>query len=729
VRRLEHSTTWWKPIQFDPKGHYVAYGIREPNVVENENRVDLYVKRIDSQLDTPPRRLFSGSGISQLHWLADGRQTLALVKRGNRSVIELIDAQSSKHLPLVEQPHDIKEFSVDQTGRVIAFDTEEFEADTAGRDDTEEDAERGFRIPFAVTGNPGVKRRLVFITRRTTRGSWTVPTRVILRGPLDGVKLDAFQGVDNHGDLNLSLSPDGERLILSYQSAAAIPHAWMENEGVAQTLHAGMLISLTVMVTLNTNTSTIAIQSPWTVGVPFWSSDSRFFALLSSSPIGSQWEREEASRHATFVESVHTFVVDSQSLQPSLVKIPALPDPTFDEPLSFDNGILMLHAAKDVIVRVSLQRGQWVAETPITLPLEGDHGYSVLGTNGRFVVGSYESPTIPPELYRYDLRTHTLHTLAKINPGFDDVELAHTERISWETAQHYRIEGMLIKPPDFKIGQRYPLVIQTQPGGSEFVCDAGPYGYPSFIPLPLADAEILYLYRTVPAGYSASSDKPHFLPGYPGDIGEAALQTEIWDSAVDQLSREGIVDLNRVGIIGYSRTGWYTEFALAHGRTHYRAASVADNVQYSLGEYWLSRRPFGMHAFEEMYGGSPYGDDLKSWLDYSISFNLGKIHTPLLMEQMGYGIQYSSSAAIPVPLASVFEVFDGLNALHQPVELYYYPNETHQMDHPKARFENLERNLDWFRFWLQGYERPRPQDPEQYVRWRGFRSAPNAGTH
>jgi hypothetical protein len=55
------------------------------------------------------------------------------------------------------------------------------------------------------------------------------------------------------------------------------------------------------------------------------------------------------------------------------------------------------------------------------------------------------------------------------------------------------------------------------------------------------------------------------------------------------------------------------------------------------------------------------------------------------------------------------------------VELYFYPNEAHQPDHPLARISSLQRNLDWYRFWLQGYERPNPEEPQQYVRWRELR--------
>jgi hypothetical protein len=30
-------------------------------------------------------------------------------------------------------------------------------------------------------------------------------------------------------------------------------------------------------------------------------------------------------------------------------------------------------------------------------------------------------------------------------------------------------------------------------------------------------------------------------------------------------------------------------------------------------------------------------------------------------------------------------------------------------------------NVDWFRFWLQGYEDPDPTKQSQYARWRGLR--------
>jgi len=66
-------------------------------------------------------------------------------------------------------------------------------------------------------------------------------------------------------------------------------------------------------------------------------------------------------------------------------------------------------------------------------------------------------------------------------------------------------------------------------------------------------------------------------------------------------------------------------------------------------------------------------------------------------------------------------LFTSLEKLHKPVELYIYTNELHIKNQPKHRYEIYERNVDWFRFWLQGYEDPDSAKAGQYVRWRELR--------
>jgi hypothetical protein len=264
-------------------------------------------------------------------------------------------------------------------------------------------------------------------------------------------------------------------------------------------------------------------------------------------------------------------------------------------------------------------------------------------------------------------------------------------------------------------------VIHSYAASANFFCDSGTDHEPSFDPQPIANAGIMYLIRTYTPVSKRADEQAHYPKGYPGMLAEPAFNADLWDSAVEKFAAEGLIDPKKVGIIGFSHSGWLTQFALTNGRTHYAAATLADNLEYSMGEYWLLHSEGSLKGADAMFGGPPYGDSLKNWLDYSISFNIPKIRAPLLMETMGYGKRYTEAENPPANLASRWEVFTGLNHLRRPVELYYYPLEGHQPDDPLARLGSLERNQDWYEFWLKGVERSAATDPDQYLRWRLLR--------
>jgi hypothetical protein len=300
--------------------------------------------------------------------------------------------------------------------------------------------------------------------------------------------------------------------------------------------------------------------------------------------------------------------------------------------------------------------------------------------------------------------------------------MAAVREVHWKTSTGYPVTGLLLLPTHYDPAKQYPLVIATKFTRGEFACDSGAFHSPSFAPQPIANAGMMYLMRYTPAGEDLAAEKSFYPKGYPGGVAEAAFYMDLWDSAVDSLAAQDLINLDKLGIIGFSRTGWHTEYILAHSRHHYRAATVADNVQYSLNEYWLSfSHSFGPSA-EEIYGGPPYGDTFKNWMKYSISFNLENFHTPVLMESNGYGA-VPDRASVPWGIAFTAEVFTGLTRLNKPVELYFYPDEQHQPDHPQARLASEQRNVDWYRFWLLGAEREHhPEDPDLYKRWNHLKA-------
>jgi hypothetical protein len=56
-----------------------------------------------------------------------------------------------------------------------------------------------------------------------------------------------------------------------------------------------------------------------------------------------------------------------------------------------------------------------------------------------------------------------------------------------------------------------------------------------------------------------------------------------------------------------------------------------------------------------------------------------------------------------------------------PVEAYSFRNELHLKWQPAHTAAIYERNLDWFRFWLQDIEDSAPAKEAQYARWRQLR--------
>src|ERR1700730_2202125 len=66
VRYLFTNNTGQAAIQLNRQGTLVAYLVKSPNLVQNENDIELYVKDVSQGSTAAPRLLLSGSDVSQL---------------------------------------------------------------------------------------------------------------------------------------------------------------------------------------------------------------------------------------------------------------------------------------------------------------------------------------------------------------------------------------------------------------------------------------------------------------------------------------------------------------------------------------------------------------------------------------------------------------------------------------------------------------------------------------
>jgi hypothetical protein len=68
-----------------------------------------------------------------------------------------------------------------------------------------------------------------------------------------------------------------------------------------------------------------------------------------------------------------------------------------------------------------------------------------------------------------------------------------------------------------------------------------------------------------------------------------------------------------------------------------------------------------------------------------------------------------------------WELLTRMRQLRLPVELFQYPEyriADHPLQVPSQQSASQQRTVDWFDFWLNGYEDPDPAKREQYEGWR-----------
>jgi hypothetical protein len=184
------------------------------------------------------------------------------------------------------------------------------------------------------------------------------------------------------------------------------------------------------------------------------------------------------------------------------------------------------------------------------------------------------------------------------------------------------------------------------------------------------------------------------------------------ESAANKLVSDGLVDPERIGIIGFSRSCFYVMETLTAGSLHLKAASITDGVLADYLQYML----FDVGSeFDPLIGARPFGEGLQKWLKRSPGFNLDKMTAPLLV--VGEG---------PGSLLSMWQPYAGLHDLKKPVDLMMLNTDEHVLTNPAVRMASQGGSVDWFRFWLKDEEDSDPAKAEQYKRWRELRKMQEA---
>lgn len=300
----------------------------------------------------------------------------------------------------------------------------------------------------------------------------------------------------------------------------------------------------------------------------------------------------------------------------------------------------------------------------------------------------------PPRLERIDLESGKRHVLFDPNAALarDMAKVAPARLLRWEDKQGRGFTGQFYSVRRSGDGPA-PLFVTY-------------YSCPGFVRGGVGDEWPLA--SLAQAGISALCINRR--PGYTMDAvaryGEGLAAVE---SVIDLLSKEGEIDRARVGMGGLSFGGEVTMWTVTESNL-LAAASIANPVLSP--SYYLIGSMKGTAFFKglrDMWGlGSP-SETPERWKALSPAFQLDRIRAPILFQHSEQEYMYALDYEIPL-------------IREHRADLYVFPNEPHQKFQPRHKLAVYERNLDWFRFWLQGYEDPAPSKNAQYARWRQMKA-------
>lgn len=280
--------------------------------------------------------------------------------------------------------------------------------------------------------------------------------------------------------------------------------------------------------------------------------------------------------------------------------------------------------------------------------------------------------THPRELYVLDEPGGKPRRLTDLNAFVDTLSRGRTRSVEWQGPNGMTEDGVLTYPVRFEPGKRYPLVL---------VIHGGPQAASTirFEPLHqlLAQAGFLVFSPNYRGSTNLGDGYQHAIyrdtGAGPGEDVMAGL------AAVEKL---GIVDVDRIGVSGWSYGGYMTTWLTSH-YPGWKAAVAGAALTDWVMDYTIAYYQGADLAF---FGGSPWtAADHDLWRQQSPIAHASRVTAPTLI--------LGDVGDPNVPLINSYEWYHALRDNGVPVEFWAYPVDTHFP-------EDIVRTTDVYRRWV-----------------------------
>jgi dipeptidyl aminopeptidase/acylaminoacyl peptidase len=343
---------------------------------------------------------------------------------------------------------------------------------------------------------------------------------------------------------------------------------------------------------------------------------------------------------------------------------------------------LLANGVRHRAARYRRAGGRWEREW-----LTGAHAGHLFGVrcgrDGRTLVYVYAAADTPEQWYRARLdggRLVDAAAVTDLNGPLRAKVRARAEVVHWKGARGDEVEGLLYYPHGYEAGKKYALVVMI-------------HGGPMF-----ADLDTWHDSWTYPVNLMAQRGAFVFKPNYHGSsnyglkwvesiAGGNYYDLEVPDveKGVDALVARGLVDAERLGVLGWSNGAILTT-ALTVTTTRYKAASSgAGDVDWASD--W-GNCEFGA-AFDNYYLGTSPLEDPQLYVRKSPFYRLDRVRTPTLI--------FFGTEDRTVPAQQGWMHYRALQQRGKAeVRFVLFPGAKHHLDKLVHQRRKLEEELAWF---------------------------------
>jgi dipeptidyl aminopeptidase/acylaminoacyl peptidase len=301
-------------------------------------------------------------------------------------------------------------------------------------------------------------------------------------------------------------------------------------------------------------------------------------------------------------------------------------------------------------------------------------GLGDVGRDGT-VVGTRTSPHEPGDIVTFNVRSaDRIQELTAVN---DDVlagkKLGEVEEIWYSSPDGMRIQGWIVKPPDFNPARRYPLMLSIH-GGPHSMYNVGfNFGWQEHA---ANDYVVLYTNPRGSTGYGSAFGNA-IKNAYPGKDYDDLM------AGVDEVIAKGYIDTNNMFVYGCSGGGVLTAWIV--GQTdRFAAASANCPVTNWLSFVGTTDGASWYRNFEKLPWEDPSEHLRRSPLMY-----VGNVKTPTML--------MTGVNDLRTPMPQTEEYYQALKVLKVPTAMVRFNDEWHGTSSKPSNFIRTQLYLrDWF---------------------------------